>query len=116
MRLRRILSSFIFIAAVLAALAGCGGGGSSASQSDRDKAVAEAHAAFRQAQAAGRDLSQGPCIAEQLPGLPDWAADVAHDPRQPVDDVPANQCSSYRTGLTHHFVELTPDGRLIRAQ
>ena len=90
----------------LAVLAGCGGGGSSASQSDRDKAVAEAQAAFRQAQAAGRDLSRGPCIAEQLPGLPDWATDVAHDPRQPVDDVPANQCSSYRAGLTHHFVEL----------
>jgi hypothetical protein len=73
-------------------------------------------AAFHRAQAAGRDLSSGPCIAEALPGLPDWAADIAHDPRQPADDMPANQCSSYRAGRTHHFVELTPGGTLIRAQ
>jgi hypothetical protein len=78
--------------------------------------VAEAQAAFKQAQAKGTDLSSGPCLAEMLPGLPDWAADVAHNPRQPVDDQPANQCASYRAGQTHHFVELTPSGQLIRAQ
>jgi hypothetical protein len=106
-----------FIAAGLAAitLVACGGG-DTASQSDKDKAVAEAKAAFTQAQASGDDLGVGPCIAQQLPGLADWAADVAHDPRQPVDDQPANQCRSYRDGQTHHFVELTPDGRLIRAE
>jgi hypothetical protein len=104
------------IAAVATALvAGCGGG-SSASESDKDKAVVEAKAAFAKARASGQDLSRGPCIAEQLPGLSDWAADVAHDPRQPVDDQPQNQCQSYRNGQTHHFVELTPDGQLIRAQ
>jgi hypothetical protein len=48
--------------------------------------------------------------------LPDWAVDVAHDPRQAVDDEPANQCQSYRAGRTHHFVELATDGQLIRAQ
>jgi len=101
---------------VAAFIAGCGGGGSSASQSDRDKAVAAAQSAFQQVKAAGRDLGAGPCIAERLPGLSDWAADVAHDPRQAVDDQPANQCQSYRAGETHHFVELTPDGQLIRAQ
>ncbi len=108
----------LFIAGVLAAavLTACGGSGSSASQSDRDKAIAEAQVAFQKAKADGQDLSSGPCIAQQLPGLPDWAADIAHDPRQPVDDLPANQCQSYRDGQTHHFVELTPGGRLIRAQ
>jgi hypothetical protein len=113
----RSVAMAVLTAAFLAlGTAGCGGGGSSASQSDRDKAVAEAKAAFGEAQASGEDLSAGPCIAEQLPGLPDWAADVAHDPRQPVDDQPANQCASYRAGQTHHFVELTPSGQLIRAQ
>jgi hypothetical protein len=116
MRRRALLP---FTAAVLVATtipaAGCGGG-SSASQGDKDKAVAEAKVAFQKAQSGRDDLSSGPCIAEQLPGLPDWAADVAHDPRQSVDDQPANQCSSYRSGQTHHFVELTPDGQLIRAQ
>jgi hypothetical protein len=96
-------------------IAGCGSA-SSSSQSDKDRAVAEAKAAFARAEARGQDLSRGPCIAETLPGLPDWAADIAHEPRQPVDDVPANQCSSYRAGQTHHFVELTPTGELIRAQ
>jgi hypothetical protein len=108
-----------FIAGVLAAttlaITGCGGG-DGASQSDRDKAVAEAQAAFRQVQASGRDLNIGPCISESLPGLADWVADIAHDPRESVDDDPANQCRRYRAGDAHHFVELNVDGQLIRAE
>jgi hypothetical protein len=103
----------VFVAATLA-VAGCGGG-SSASQSDRDKAVAEAQAAFQEAQKSGTDLSAGPCISESLSGLPDWVADVAHDPRLPVDDQAANQCSRYRDGQAHHFVELDESGTLMRA-
>jgi hypothetical protein len=105
----------LFIAGVLLAvlIAGCGGD-SDASQADKDKAVAAAKFLF--AGQAKRDLSTGPCLSESLPGLSDWAVDVAHDPRQAVDDEPANQCQSYRDGDTHHFVELTPDGQLIRAQ
>jgi hypothetical protein len=105
----------LFIAGVLAAitLAGCGGG-SGASQEDQDKAVTAAKFLF--AGQAKRDLSNGPCLSERLPGLSDWAVDIAHDPRQQVDDEPANQCQSFREGQTHHFVELTPDGRLIRAE
>jgi hypothetical protein len=72
--------------------------------------------AYHEAKANGTDLDRGPCIAEQLPGLPDWVADVAHDPRQPVDDQPANQCQRFRDGEAHHFVELSPSGDLIRAQ
>jgi hypothetical protein len=55
------------------------------------------------------DLERGPCIAEELPGLPDWVADIAHDPREAVDDEPANQCQRYRDGEASHFVELTPE-------
>jgi hypothetical protein len=114
-RHRQVLPSLIAGVLVLSALAGCGGGSGSDS-SDQGKAVTEAKAAFQKAQSRGQDLSSGPCIAERLPGLSDWAADIAHDPRQGADDQPANQCSSYRAGQTHHFVELTPDGQLIRAQ
>ncbi len=104
----------IAIAVVFAALlAGCGGA-SSASQSDKDKAIAAAKFLFA-GKASSLDLSRGPCLAESLPGLSDWAVDIAHDPRQPVDDQPANQCESFRDGQTHHFVELTPSGQLIRA-
>jgi Tfp pilus assembly protein PilP len=98
----------------LVVLTGCGAG--SPSQDARDRAVNEAMAAYRQAKADGTDLSRGPCIAEQLPGLADWVADVAHDPRQSVDDVPANQCQRFRNGQAHHFVELDTSGNLIRAQ
>jgi hypothetical protein len=78
--------------------------------------MAIAAAKFLVAGQAKRDLSEGPCLSEGLPGMSDWAVDVAHDPRQPVDDQPANQCGSVRDGKTRHFVELTPDGKLIRAQ
>jgi hypothetical protein len=105
------------VAAVLGGIApgiaGCGDG-SRASQADRDKAITAAR--FLYAGQGKRDLRSGPCLSQSLPGLSDWAVDVAHDPRQPVDDQPANQCRSYRDGQTHHFVELTPNGRLIRAQ
>ncbi len=90
--------------------------GSSASDSDTDAAVSAAHAAYAKAVASGADLSNGPCIAESLPGLPDWVVDIAHDPRTPADDDPANQCERYRNGEAHHFVELTPGGKLIRTQ
>ena len=95
---------------------GCGSGGSQVNPSGSERAVDEAQLVFRQVQASGTDLSAGPCISESLPTLPDWVADIAHDPRQPVDDVPANQCARYRSGQAHHFVELAPDGTLIRAQ
>jgi hypothetical protein len=94
---------------------GCGGGGGP-SQTDRDKAVTEAMQAYHEEKAMGIDLDRGPCIAEQLPGMPDWVVDIAHEPRQPVDDDPANQCARYRAGEAHHFVELDPHGDLIRAQ
>jgi hypothetical protein len=102
------------MAVVLAAfIAGCGGS-SGASQGDRDKAVAAAR--FLYAGKAKQDLSSGPCLSESIPGLSDWAVDIAHDPRRAVDDEPANQCQSFRDGETHHFVELTPEGQLIRAE
>jgi hypothetical protein len=94
-------------------IAGCGGS-SGASQGDRDKAIAAAK--FLYAGQGKRDLSSGPCLSESMPGLSDWAVDIAHEPRQTVDDQPANQCQSVRDGDTHHFVELTPAGQLIRAQ
>ena len=95
-------------------LAACGG--SPASSNDRDHAIAAARQVYQQAKQNGTDFSNGPCIAEQLQNSPDWSVDVAHDPRQPVDDQPANQCEAYQQGTTHHFVELDPDGNLIRAQ
>lgn len=83
-------------------------------QATKEAAVLEAKAVFAVQQAQGVDLSAGPCLTNSL--MPDWVADVAHDPRQPVDDLPENQCVNFLDQSAHHFVELDPNGQLIRAQ
>jgi hypothetical protein len=95
-------------------MAGCGGGGDSASQSEEARAVKEAREAFVNADLAPAELQRGPCVAERLPGLPNWVVDVAHDPRVAVDDLARNQCRRFRAGDASHFVELNPSGDVIR--
>lgn len=60
----------------------------------------------------GDDLENGPCLGSVAP---DWVADIAHNPRQPEDDKPENQCSDFIEGRAHHFIELDPEGKLIRS-
>jgi hypothetical protein len=117
-RARQAPPLFIAALAVCLFVSSCGGDDDEPSQSEKIQAIGQAQVAFQQARVAGQDLSAGPCIAESLPapGLSDWVADIAHDPRQAVDDEPKNQCQRYRDGEAHHFVELTPTGQLIRAQ
>jgi CDP-diacylglycerol pyrophosphatase len=57
------------------------------------------------------DFSVGPCIDDNITA--DWVCDMAHEPRQPVDEEPANQCSSFGT-TAHHFVEVNENCRVIR--
>ncbi|HET9214187.1 MAG TPA: hypothetical protein VFN93_05495 [Gaiellaceae bacterium] len=59
------------------------------------------------------DFAAGPCLGVVVEG---WVADVAHDPREAVDDRPENQCEAYRSGEADHFVELDPAGQVIRAE
>jgi hypothetical protein len=93
-----LLLAFVF--------AGCGG-------ADADEeTIALAKQAYELAKAQGVDMSNGPCLGIIKPG---WVADIAHDPRQPVDDDPANQCAEYRSGEADHFVELDPEGEFIRS-
>lgn len=75
--------------------------------------VAAAKTRLEEARGEGIDLSRGPCLGTI--GI-DWVVDVAHDPRQPVDDDPANQCDEYRNGRVMHFVELTLEGKVVRAK
>jgi len=77
-------------------------------------AIATARALYLQQKSAGVDFSDGPCLSNEI--IPGWVADIAHNPRQAVDDLPENQCEAYRDGKAKHFVELDPDGNLIRAQ
>jgi hypothetical protein len=103
-------------AALVVLVVGVGCGGGEAPAGERDQAISAAMDAYSKAQAKGVGLSDGPCIAEALPGLDDWVADIAHDPREDVDDQASNQCQRYRDGEASHFVELTPEGELIRAE
>lgn len=61
----------------------------------------------------GIDLSNGPCLSNSI--APGYVCDVAHDPRQPVDDLSENQCSAYRNGTASHFVEVDENCNLIKA-
>jgi hypothetical protein len=94
------------VALVAVALAGCGGEDAS------EETIARAKEAYAAAKARGVDMSRGPCLGVIESG---WVADVAHDPRQDVDDEPENQCPEYRSGEADHFVELNPEGEFIRS-
>lgn len=77
-------------------------------------AINQAKHLYRQEKEKNRDFSNGPCLSDAL--LPNWVVDIAHNPRLPVDDLPQNQCLGYREGKALHFVELDPEGNLIRAK
>ena len=81
---------------------------------ERERAIALAQDLYAQKKADGVDFSKGPCLSENL--VEGWVADIVHTPRQPVDDLPENQCQSYRAGKAFRMVELDPDGNVIRAQ
>jgi len=63
-----------------------------------------------------RDLSNGPCLSDNNPdwNIEDWVCDVAHSPRQDIDNLPENQCQTFRSGKAHHFVEVDTNCNLIK--
>ena len=60
-----------------------------------------------------RDLSSGPCLLDPIPDFPAWVCDVAHSPRETVDNLPSNQCASFGASA-NHFIEASPNCKLIR--
>lgn len=80
---------------------------------EQQRAIEAAQQAFQKRKAEGKSMSRGPCLGEVIPG---WVADVVHNPRQPIDEDPANQCAEYRKGKVKHFVELDMDGNVVRVQ
>jgi hypothetical protein len=65
------------------------------------------------------NLSNGPCLSDGNPSwkFSDfWVCDVAHSPREAVDDIPENQCADFREGKAHHFVEVSPQCVFIRME
>lgn len=80
----------------------------------REAAIGLARQVYQAKKAEGVDFSSGPCLTDAL--LEGWVVDVAHNPRQDIDDLPENQCANFRNGTAKHFVELDTEGNLIRAQ
>ncbi len=58
------------------------------------------------------NLSASPCLSNNI--VKDWVCDVAHSPRQDIDNLPENQCSAFRNNIAHHFVELDENCNLIK--
>lgn len=74
--------------------------------------VAACIALCQEALTEDRDLSSGPCLSDSV--VPDWVCDVAHSPRDPIDNLIENQCAAFRSGAAHHFVEVDQHCALIQ--
>lgn len=81
---------------------------------DRSAVIEEAYLVYERYKQEGLDFSNGTCLSNEL--IQDWVLDIVHDPKTEVDDRPDNQCRDYILGVAHHFVELNPEGNLIRAE
>ena len=75
-----------------------------------DQAKAACIALCRSALSNGQDLSSGPCLSNNI--TQGYVCDVAHSPRQDVDNLPRNQCPAYGPGK--HFVEVDLGCNFIR--
>lgn len=79
---------------------------------DTDIAINQAKQIYLSRKQLNEDLSLGPCLTNAL--RPGWVLDLVHNPRDPLDDLPENQCSAYLEGQAQHFVELDLEGNLVR--
>lgn len=78
-----------------------------------DNAVSTALKVFKE-QAKGIDLENGQCLTNDL--IPNWVADIVHNPREQVDNLPENQCQAFVEGRAKHFVELDKFGNIVRVK
>lgn len=81
-------------------------------EAEKDLAIAQCKELFQREKANGRNMTEGPCLSDEI--IPDWVCDVAHSPRQEVDNQSKNQCLAFREGKAHHFVELDLEGNVIK--
>lgn len=75
--------------------------------------VNECKAACQDALAKGRNLGNGPCLLDPMSNS-DWVCDIAHNPREAIDNLRENQCNAWHNGTSHHFIELTPECEFIK--
>jgi hypothetical protein len=73
--------------------------------------IQKARLLFDETKNNGADLTAGPCLGKINN---DWVVDVAHNPRQAIDNLPENQCADYREGKVKHFIELDLNGEVVK--
>ncbi|MEM2956011.1 MAG: hypothetical protein QW041_00320 [Candidatus Pacearchaeota archaeon] len=61
----------------------------------------------------GKNLSSE-CLLDPIADT-DWVCDVAHSPRQSIDNLQENQCKSWQNGTAKHFIEVSPECKFIRS-
>jgi hypothetical protein len=70
--------------------------------------------ACENSKAAGNNLENGPCLLNPMPQNGSWVCDVAHDPRQDIDNLVENRCPAFGKGETMHFIEVNPECYFIK--
>lgn len=81
---------------------------------EMDSAVGKAQKVYKDRKAIGIDFATGPCLTNDL--MPNWVADIVHNPRQKIDDLAENQCPAFSEGRANHFVELGLEGEVVRVK
>lgn len=79
---------------------------------EADRAINQAQNLYETKIQDGESFDDGSCLSNDL--LPNWVADIVHDPRDLSDDLPENQCPAYLEGRANHIIELSIKGELIR--
>lgn len=81
------------------------------SKTEIETATNQANMLYRQRKMLGESFILGPCLSNAL--MDDWVVDIVHNPRMPIDDLPENQCPSFREGRAKHAIELDLEGRVV---
>lgn len=77
----------------------------------KQELIALAKQSFQKAKTKGQNMENGPCLGMIAIG---WVADVAHNPRLPIDDKVENQCPDYINKTAKNFIELDTNGQFIK--
>ena len=105
------MRNIIFFLFLVILIAGCA---KTSTKLLKDVAIDACKAECQKAVDEGTDLSNGPCLSDKI--VDDWVCDIAHSPREEIDNQQENQCSAFRAGEANHFVELDENCGLINVR
>jgi hypothetical protein len=80
-------------------------------ESIEGQAIQRAKKVYEEKKKAKEDFEKSPCLSEDVGD--GWAVDIVHNPRVVEDD--QNKCNSYEQKTVTHIIEMTPDGKIVRA-